>query len=56
MTILRSVLSLSLLAGLTACSDGTDTSPAPPEPPPISIDTPNADRCEMLDADNCMFP
>jgi hypothetical protein len=56
MTFLRSVLSLSLLAGLTACSDGTDTSPAPPEPPPISIDTPNADRCEMLDADNCMFP
>jgi hypothetical protein len=56
MAILRSVLSLSLLAGLTACSDGTDTSPAPPEPPPISIATPNADRCEMLDTDNCMFP
>ncbi len=56
MTILRSVLSLSLLAGLTACSDGTDTNPAPPEPPPISIATPNADRCEMLDTDNCMFP
>ncbi|WP_035526295.1 hypothetical protein [Haliea salexigens] len=59
MILQRPVLYLSLLAGLVACSDGTDTVPVtpPPEPPPpISIDTPNADRCEMLDAENCMFP
>lgn len=56
-------LALALgLATLTACSDGSDSSPPveppppPPPPPPISIDTPNADRCEILDSDNCLFP
>ncbi|PLW81317.1 hypothetical protein CWI75_15905 [Kineobactrum sediminis] len=52
-----SVVSLALV--LAACSDSTDTPPpVPPEPPPppISIVTPDADRCEILDAVNCMFP
>ena len=48
---------------LAACSDSSDTpatppvEPEPPQPPPlISIVTPNAERCEILDPDNCMLP
>ncbi len=44
------VLALSLL--LPACSDDSDDR----GPDPISIETPNADRCEILDLLNCMFP
>lgn len=54
-----SVSALALVTLLAACSDSSDAppvAPEPPPPPPISIATPNADRCEMLDADNCMFP
>lgn len=40
---------------LSGCSDGSD-SRAPAPVPPISIETPNAERCEILDGDNCMFP
>tara|TARA_R110002124_G_scaffold90859_1_gene231622 strand:- start:2541 stop:4730 length:2190 start_codon:yes stop_codon:yes gene_type:complete len=46
---------------LGACSDNNNNnndggSSEPPAPTPISIATPNADRCEILDSDNCMFP
>jgi hypothetical protein len=44
---------------LSACSDGSDGPGNPgvdPGPDPITIVTPNADRCEMLDADNCLLP
>ncbi len=47
---------------LAACSDGSDRAPAPPveppepPPPPISIETPDAERCEILDGMNCMLP
>lgn len=59
-TRLLQALSLPLAVALvTACSDSSDRSPPPPEPPvppPISIETPNAERCEILDGTNCMFP
>ncbi|KAA1192751.1 hypothetical protein F0M18_08845 [Pseudohalioglobus sediminis] len=42
-----------LVAALSACSDSSDR---PSSPPLISIETPNAERCEILDAVNCMFP
>jgi hypothetical protein len=45
-----SVLALTL----GACSDGDSNNNKQPDP--ISIDTPNADRCEILDSTNCMFP
>tara|TARA_R110002110_G_scaffold330339_1_gene541594 strand:- start:10081 stop:12249 length:2169 start_codon:yes stop_codon:yes gene_type:complete len=48
----RTVLALALAAAVTACSDSSDNS----APKPISIATPNADRCEILDSTNCMFP
>lgn len=61
-----SILVLALAGVLAACSNGNNNNPPgdsvvvppppPPPPPPISIETPNADRCEMLDADNCLFP
>ncbi|MAT91196.1 MAG: hypothetical protein CME59_18625 [Halioglobus sp.] len=46
---------------LAACSDNSDNNREPdpgpdPGPPPVSIETPNADRCEILDALNCLFP
>ncbi|GAB3290271.1 hypothetical protein [Parahaliea aestuarii] len=50
------------IALMTACSDGSDSrAPVPPEPPPpppptISIDTPNAGRCEILDSSDCLLP
>jgi len=49
------LLPLVLAGVLAACSDGSDNSRVV-APPPISIETPNADRCEILDAANCMFP
>jgi hypothetical protein len=52
-------VAIALAAAATACSDSSDNRPGgggPTEPPPISIETPNADRCEILDSDNCMFP
>jgi hypothetical protein len=58
----RGLLSLILVSILAACSDSSDRRPGggeptdPPEPPPISIETPNADRCEILDSDHCMLP
>jgi hypothetical protein len=40
---------LLLLGGFAGCSEDNDSENA-------SFDTPNAQRCEILDADNCMFP
>lgn len=48
----RLPLALALLLTITACSDGNDNN----RPDPISIATPNADRCEILNADNCLLP
>jgi len=52
---------LSLVLVLAACSDSGNgnrsTTPEPtPAPPLLSITTPNADRCEILDSNNCLFP
>ncbi len=61
-SVYRALLPAALVSILAACSDGSDSRPGgggptePPEPPPISIETPNADRCEILDADHCMYP
>ena len=43
-------LILSLV--LTACSDGNDQL----GPDPVDIATPNAERCDILDLVNCLFP
>ncbi|MDZ7784605.1 MAG: hypothetical protein U5K56_17250 [Halioglobus sp.] len=53
---LRLAAILALLTGLAACSDNDNDGGDPPQPDPVSIETPNADRCEMLDLLNCMFP
>lgn len=46
-----------LLVLLSACSSNNNNSPSEPVgPDPISIDTPNAERCEILDPVNCLFP
>jgi hypothetical protein len=61
-TLYRALLPLALISSLAACSDSSDSRPGggeptePPEPPPISIETPNGDRCEILDSDQCMYP
>lgn len=58
-TMCWAFLFIALLFTLAACSDTIDSQQAggePIEPPPNSIETPNADRCEILDAENCMFP
>jgi len=48
--VLASVLLLLLL--VTACGgDGSSS-----EPTPIDVDTPNAERCEILDPDECLLP
>ncbi|WP_052247390.1 hypothetical protein [Alteromonas macleodii] len=45
---------LALLGtGTLACSDSQDDETPTP---PISIETPNADRCEILDSTHCLFP
>ncbi len=50
---LRKFFTLSiLLALIVGCSDGSDNR----GPAPISIATSNADRCEILDANNCLLP
>ncbi len=49
------LLPLTLACALAACSDGSDNGGIV-TPPPISIATPNADRCEILDSNNCMLP
>jgi hypothetical protein len=59
-TQLRCLLTpvITVLA-VSACSDGNNNNhktPVDPTPEPISIETPNADRCEILDSTNCMFP
>jgi hypothetical protein len=48
----KNLVSLALVIALAACSDGSDNDNVAP----ISIDTPNAERCEILDPDNCLFP
>ena len=54
----RSMLLPVVLAALAACSDGNDNNggSSAPAPEPISIPTANADRCEMLDQQNCLLP
>ena len=57
----RALLATLAIALIASCSDSSDPAapvpPEPPEPPPtISIDTPNADRCEILDGSDCMLP
>jgi len=53
-------LALGLVLVLGACSDNNNNNgnSENPEtgPDPVSIETPNADRCEILDSENCMFP
>ena len=46
------LLPIAAAIALTACSDGGDSR----GPAPISIATPNPERCEILDSNNCMFP
>lgn len=46
---------------LAGCSDSNSNGsppspPVPPAPPLLSIATPNADRCEILDTENCLLP
>jgi hypothetical protein len=48
----KAFVPLALLIALAACSDGSDNARIAP----IHIDTPNAERCEILDPDNCLFP
>lgn len=48
--LLSALLVSSVLIG---CSDSNDNNR---DPDPISIETPNAERCEILDLLNCMFP
>ena len=48
----RVLLPIGTAIAVTACSDGSDNR----GPAPISIATPNAARCEILDSNNCMFP
>lgn len=50
------LLPLALVSLLAACSDNNDNNNKNTDPDPISIETPNADRCEILDSTNCMFP
>jgi len=47
----RLLWSCSLALALGACADGNSNNRKT-----VSIDTPNADRCEILDPANCMFP
>lgn len=60
MKLTRVLFLLPLIVLLYACSsggNGSGNSANPdPDPDPISLETPNADRCEMLDADNCLLP
>ena len=53
-------LTLLLVTGLLqACSDSNNNLSQLAEllgPDPISVATPNAERCEILDSDNCLFP
>ena len=46
-------LPLAIALALGACSDSNNNNK---KEPPVSIETPNADRCEILDSGNCMFP
>ena len=62
-TTTRLLLPLCIALTLGACSDGNNnnkndngTDPGEPGTDPISIETPNADRCEILDSGTCMFP
>ncbi|MFK7976351.1 MAG: hypothetical protein AB8C02_09450, partial [Halioglobus sp.] len=62
-TISQCLAGMSLAAAvfLVGCSDGSSNGPPPPPPvppaPPLaSIATPNADRCEILDSENCLLP
>ncbi len=54
-------LALLAVLSLAACDDGGDSfadrePPEPPAPPPISIETPDGERCEILDSTNCLLP
>lgn len=46
-------LPLAIALALGACSDNNNNNK---KERPVSIETPNADRCEILDSSNCMFP
>ncbi|MEE4144664.1 MAG: hypothetical protein V2I26_07680, partial [Halieaceae bacterium] len=50
------VVSLALAFALGACSDNNNNDRKDTAPEPVSIETPDADRCEILDSGNCMFP
>jgi hypothetical protein len=50
----ESLLPLVLACVLAACSNGNNSNNS--ATPPVSIATTDADRCEILDALNCMFP
>ena len=55
----RLALTLIVAFALGACSDNNNNNKKDNTDPgvdPISIETPNADRCEILDQLNCMFP
>lgn len=53
-TVRHTILLPLALAVLASCSDGSGNIDLIPSP--LSIETPNADRCEILDSNNCMFP
>ena len=54
MKLSKLIIAASVVIFTTACSDD-EKEPTPP-PPPISIETPNSDRCEILDNNHCLFP
>ncbi len=52
----RMTSTLFVALALVACSDNDNNNKKETAPEPVSIATPNADRCEILDSANCMFP
>lgn len=56
----RTLPCIALSAVVAACGDGATTGdggePGPPNVPPIDIDTPRSDVCEILAPDECLLP
>jgi hypothetical protein len=48
--LLATCRALAVAAAVAGCGGGSDG------PPPIDVDTPNADRCEILDPRECLLP
>lgn len=53
----KTLVAISMACLAAGCSDSSDrNNGGEVSPPPVSIETPNSDRCEILDSDNCLFP